>query len=48
MDSTSILDVYKVFWYLDMLFMEHPYSDMPLPQVGGGFWGFGGTRPEPE
>ncbi len=45
---TFILDVYKVFWHLDMLFIGvwgHPYSDMPL-QVGGEFWGFGGSRPK--
>jgi hypothetical protein len=49
LDPRSILDVYKVFWHLDMLCMgiwDHPKSDMPL-QVGGGFWGFGG-RPEPK
>ncbi len=46
LDPTSILDVYKVFWHLDMLFIDvwGPYSDAPL-QVGGEFWGFGG-RPE--
>ena len=33
LDPTSILDVYKVFWHLDMLFIGvwgHPYSDAPL------------------
>ena len=44
LDPTSILDVYKVFWHLDMLGMGiirgHPYSDTPL-QVGVGFWGLG-------
>jgi hypothetical protein len=49
LDHRSILDVYKVFWHLDMLCMgiwDHPYSDTPL-QVGGGFCFFGG-RPEPK
>ena len=43
LDPTSILDVYKVFWHLDMLGMGiwgHPYSDTPL-EVAGGFWGLG-------
>ena len=47
LDPTSILDVYKVLWYLGMLCMgiwDHPYSDTPL-QVAGGFWDYGG-RPE--
>ncbi len=46
LDPTSILDVYKVFWHLDMLstgILGHPCSDTPL-QVGGGFWNFVGTR----
>ena len=53
LDPTSILDVYKVFWHLDMLpiaIWGHPYSDTHV-QVRGGFWGFGvlsfGGRPEP-
>jgi hypothetical protein len=45
---TSILDVYKVFWHLDMLWTGicvHPYTVTPV-QVGGGFLGCLG-RPEP-
>ncbi len=37
--STSILDVYKVFYHLDMLWIGiwvHSYTAMP-DQVGGGF-----------
>ena len=33
LDATSILDVYKVLWCLDMLCMGiwgHPYGDLPL------------------
>jgi len=33
LDPTSILDVYKVFWHLDMLCMGiwgHPYRCIPL------------------
>ncbi len=50
MDHRFVLDVYKVLWYLDMLFLGiwvHLYSDMPRLQFGGGFWGFG-DRPEPK
>jgi hypothetical protein len=39
LDPTSILDAYKVFWHLDMLFigiLGHPCSDTPL-QVGLDF-----------
>ena len=49
LDPTSILDVYKVFLHLDMVWMGvwvHSYTARPV-QVGGGFWGFGG-RSEPE
>jgi hypothetical protein len=48
LDHKSILNVYKRFWYLDMVCMGirvHPYSDTPV-HVRGGVWaGFGG-RPE--
>ena len=40
LDPTFILDVYKVFWHLDMLGMgiwDHPYHCTPL-QVTGGFF----------
>jgi hypothetical protein len=41
LDPTSILDVYKVFWYLDtMLCMGiwgHPYSDPTPLQVEGDY-----------
>ena len=46
---TSILDVWNVFWHLDMLcrgIWEHPYTVTPV-QVGGGFSGFW-DRPEPK
>jgi hypothetical protein len=49
LDPTSILDVYKVFWHLDMLGMGiwgHPYGDTPL-QVGGGFWVLAGVDLSP-
>ncbi len=47
LDPTSILDVYKVFWHLDMLCMgiwvwDHPYRYIPL-QVAGVFWVLGVT-----
>jgi hypothetical protein len=41
--STSILDVYKVFKHLHMLWMGiwvHPYTVIPV-QVGAKFWKIG-------
>ncbi len=38
------LYIYKVFWHLDMLWMDmwvHPYTDMPL-KMGEDLWEIGG------
>jgi hypothetical protein len=45
LDPTSILDVYKVFWHLDMLRMgiwdrPYTYTVRTVQEVWGGFWGF--------
>jgi hypothetical protein len=44
LDPTSMLDVYKVFWHLDMLSIGiwgHPFTVRHLCRVGGSgfFWG---------